>query len=461
LGWLSGWSYRKSHKITGSTAGAVSNYQIPITVHYGSGSDSGGDVYLNGKCRSDFGDIRFTDSDGVTLLPYWVEEKVDSNYAKVWVKVPYITASPGQATIYLYYGNPSATSASNGNDTFVLFDDFDTLDTSKWDVNTANGGSVVVSNGALVLTSRSNYANGAGVISKNPLPSGDYALEASVKRTVGHQRGEPGLLVGLTNKYARDSNYGIWYCVNNYNYPCGSAHLFTNLNTSPVSRFYVTYYDGAATTVAADYMNYLVRLTAKVNISSFRTEARFIYGSNDVSFYATGTAGISPLYVQIHYGEYGNSGYSSYCYWIAVRKLVDPEPVNDVWGSEEILRNVDDKGLDYVDEFISLLIHTQFNVDDKGLVYDDESVALPPYTQLNVDDKGLDYGDAVISLTPPTLNIDAFGLSYVDKTIAVKPVAAAFDLSWLILLIIVAALVTSTTVAVKKYKQLYNPYMRG
>jgi hypothetical protein len=78
-----------------------------------------------------------------------------------------------------------------------------------------------------------------------------------------------------------------------------------------------------------------------------------------------------------------------------------------------------------------------------------------------VDEFGLDYGDAVISLTPPTLNIDAFGLSYADKTIAVKPVAAAFDLSWLILLIIVTALVTSTTVAVKKYKQLYNPYIRG
>jgi|GEM_PF-5110522 len=91
-GWLTGWKYRKSHEIIGSSAGAVSDYQIKIKVHYGSGTDSGEDVYLNGKCRNDFGDIRFTDSDGETELPYWMEKKVDGDYAIFWVKVPYIPA---------------------------------------------------------------------------------------------------------------------------------------------------------------------------------------------------------------------------------------------------------------------------------------------------------------------------------------------------------------------------------
>ena len=401
-------------------------------------------MYLNGKCRSDFGDIRFTDSDGVTLLPYWVEDKVDSNYAKVWVKVPSIPASPSQATIYIYYGNSSATSASNGNNTFVLFDDFDTLDTNKWDVNTLNGGSASVSGGALVLTAGSTTQSGAGVTSKNALPSGDYALEASLKRVAGYQNGEPGLFVGLTNKYARDTTYyGFWYCVTSFDYNCCAGSLLTSSGLG--YRLRVSYYDkyNYGSISLEDYINKLVRLTVKVNNSAKQTVARFIYGSTDTSLTSNvGSAVISPLYVQIHYGEYGQSGYSSYCYWLAVRSLVNPEPVNDVWGSEEAL-------------------FTQLNVDEKGLDYDDEAITLSIYTSLNVDENGLDYGDAVISLTPPTLNVDAFGLSYADKTIAVKPVAAAFDLSWLILLIIVAALVTSTTVAVKKYKQLYNPYIRG
>lgn len=70
--WLIGWDYRKSHNIVGET-GAGTDYQIKIDVHYGSGSDSGEDVYLDSKSRRDFGDVRFTDNDGSTLLDYWME----------------------------------------------------------------------------------------------------------------------------------------------------------------------------------------------------------------------------------------------------------------------------------------------------------------------------------------------------------------------------------------------------
>jgi len=148
-GWLEGWSYRKSHVIQGSSAGSVTDYQIRITVHYGSGTDSGEHVYLNGKCRTDFGDIRFTDSSG-TLLSYFLEEKVNSNYAVFWVKIPSIPASPNTVTIYIYYGNPSATTISNGEATFPwLFDDFanyninDTPNTTDWDTSGVNANNTI------------------------------------------------------------------------------------------------------------------------------------------------------------------------------------------------------------------------------------------------------------------------------------------------------------------------------
>jgi len=64
--------------------------------------------------RSDCGDIRFTDSDATTLLNYWIESGCNSASTKIWVKVPSIPASSTK-TIYVYYGNPSATSASNGD----------------------------------------------------------------------------------------------------------------------------------------------------------------------------------------------------------------------------------------------------------------------------------------------------------------------------------------------------------
>ena len=109
--WLTGWSYRKSHVIN-PASGAGTNYPIRITVHYGSGTDSDVHVYLNGKCRTDFGDIRFTRSDGTTLLDYWMESKVDSDNAVFWVEVA-DDLSTNPVAIYLYYGNPSATRADN------------------------------------------------------------------------------------------------------------------------------------------------------------------------------------------------------------------------------------------------------------------------------------------------------------------------------------------------------------
>ncbi|MEI6462258.1 MAG: DUF2341 domain-containing protein [bacterium] len=64
-------------------------------------------------------DLRFTDSDGTTQLNYWVERYTASGQnAKVWVKVPSIGASTTK-TIYVYYGNPTASSNSSVSNTFV------------------------------------------------------------------------------------------------------------------------------------------------------------------------------------------------------------------------------------------------------------------------------------------------------------------------------------------------------
>jgi hypothetical protein len=101
--WLTGWSYRRP--ITISSTLSLSNYQILVQVDTAS-------LISAGKMRSDGGDIRFTDSDGATLLSYWIEPgTVNTASTKIWVKVPSIPA--GTKTIYMYYGNPSATSQSN------------------------------------------------------------------------------------------------------------------------------------------------------------------------------------------------------------------------------------------------------------------------------------------------------------------------------------------------------------
>jgi len=124
-GWLTGWADRGRHWIGGSTYGTVNDYVRRIVVHYGSGTDGGADVYLDGRCRMDFGDIRFTAYDGSTLLDYWLQEKTDSDYAIFWVEVDEIFVSPAETAIYYYYGNDDATTTSSESTVYVINPSFE------------------------------------------------------------------------------------------------------------------------------------------------------------------------------------------------------------------------------------------------------------------------------------------------------------------------------------------------
>ncbi|MHA2027480.1 MAG: DUF2341 domain-containing protein [Candidatus Thorarchaeota archaeon] len=122
LSWFSNWEFRKSH-IIGGSPGAGYDYQVKIVVYFGVGIDSGNEVYCNSYCRSDFGDVFFTDNDGITELSYWMEEMYDSENATFWVKLQ--DNLDNDQSIYVYYGNPDQMSVSDGFSTFIFFDDFE------------------------------------------------------------------------------------------------------------------------------------------------------------------------------------------------------------------------------------------------------------------------------------------------------------------------------------------------
>jgi hypothetical protein len=77
--------------------------------------------------RADYRFINSTNSE----LNYWLE-----NDKRIWVNVTFLPNNTN-TTIYIYYGNPNATSESNGTKTFNFFDDFEgtDLDSSKWNYN--------------------------------------------------------------------------------------------------------------------------------------------------------------------------------------------------------------------------------------------------------------------------------------------------------------------------------------
>ncbi len=127
--WLEVFPYRKYHEISG-LSGAGTGYQVEIHVRSGLGTDSGNTVYLNPGHWNPENTLRFTDDDGITLLNYW-KETSDETEATYWVKIN--DSLENDVGIYIYYGNLSAPSLSNGDDTFVFFDDFENNNLDRWD----------------------------------------------------------------------------------------------------------------------------------------------------------------------------------------------------------------------------------------------------------------------------------------------------------------------------------------
>ena len=126
-----------------------------------------------GKMRSDCGDLRVKDNDQTTDLSYWIESGCNTASTVVWTKVPTVAATPAVTTIYANYGNSLLTSQSNGDSTFIFFDDFETgaIDANKW----VSGGSV----NPYWITDAINFYQGGYASSNADIGDGQYEILVS------------------------------------------------------------------------------------------------------------------------------------------------------------------------------------------------------------------------------------------------------------------------------------------
>ena len=147
--------------------------------------DVGGNSANFPSVKNDGGDLRFTASDGTTLLPFWVESvsgTTPNRVANVWVKVSADLGS--NQDIYIYYGNSSATNGSNGDNTFDFFDDFEgtSIDTNKW---TLRSGTINVSGSEAYAIISSPYENmdTSGKVSISSDANRGLAMRFNIRRT--------------------------------------------------------------------------------------------------------------------------------------------------------------------------------------------------------------------------------------------------------------------------------------
>ena len=78
-------------------------------------------MQYDSNMKTDFSDLRFTDSDNQTLVSHRIEIYIASDSAVVWVNGPSILGS-SKKTVYMYYENPSPSSTSDLDTTFEFFE---------------------------------------------------------------------------------------------------------------------------------------------------------------------------------------------------------------------------------------------------------------------------------------------------------------------------------------------------
>ncbi|TAL46777.1 DUF2341 domain-containing protein, partial [archaeon] len=314
--------YKRPITISGSSS-ALTNYQVNITIDTSS-------LVSAGKMRSDCGDIRFYDSDGVTSLNHWLEGGCNASNTSFWVNISSIPTAG--KTIYVYYGNPSVASASNGNNTFLFFDDFPgtTLDTNKWNaVHTTDACTASSIHDSLLdfnIGSTCDWTGGS-VVSKTVVGSSalNYSVTSKVKQTDLYSSAV-GAYVGFTNATTYDDTY--------YGYPSNmlsaNLHDYTSLGRY-LGLYFNTYNTFTWGTTSITIRNLWFRDTLFYSPTTYikgtfeQLESPFVRQTVE----NTSTRGAVPLYVVIGQGDYITAEHTYFDYVFA-RNVSTPEPIASV-----------------------------------------------------------------------------------------------------------------------------------
>lgn len=98
------WEYRQPITVSNNTGGTLTNEDVLINIDTAT-------LIGDSKLQADCDDLRFIDSDDSSSLTYWIEGGCNTSTTQVWVQIPSLP-SVGK-TIYMYYGNDSATNSED------------------------------------------------------------------------------------------------------------------------------------------------------------------------------------------------------------------------------------------------------------------------------------------------------------------------------------------------------------
>jgi len=309
--------YRRRVHIKELSGNTLTDYQIKIEI------GAGDPIWEHARSAGE--DIRFCYHPEEEMLSYWIEKyDPDAEEAIIWVKVPEIPAN-SEIEIYMYYGNPEVPSASDGDATFELFDDFDdgVQDTSKWDTYSYTTPSFEETpEGMLRVTDDSSNEEIGYYVSKKSFKASDFGFALRVRSryhmtsgTWSHQ-----MVVGILHDgtyYVDKEPNAYWICHN----PTYSGVYLMSPSQSKLD-------EGLPFATDGEFYVRELRVTKGTSgtISFWRDDGLTLSWSGSYEH----TEG----YVVIgHRGGGSEQGWSEFD-WALVRKYTEPEPSVSVGGEE-------------------------------------------------------------------------------------------------------------------------------
>ncbi|MFZ5470135.1 MAG: DUF2341 domain-containing protein [Myxococcota bacterium] len=192
--WLAGFSFRRAVNVSGSSTALV---DYPVLV-----------VADSASLRPGCPDVRFTDSDGQTLLPHWTESGCNTASTRFWVKVGALPVSG--KTLFMYYGSASEADSSNPTAVNLFYDDFSTDPTARWqNIFRANGsvGDEFSWGGSTLFLTRTTGRGGGGTFATVD-PSWENGWAVSFRFRCGDGTGPNGGGDGLAFGFFHQGNMG-------------------------------------------------------------------------------------------------------------------------------------------------------------------------------------------------------------------------------------------------------------
>jgi type III secretion system FlhB-like substrate exporter len=332
---LSGYSYRKRITIAGSS-GAGTGYQVLLKIGESAGS-SGADFHLEGHALNFPNDLRFTSSDGTTQYSYWIEsiEGTSPNrLINVWVKID--DSLDTNTDIYVYYGKSGDTSVSNGDTTFLLFDDFDgsagsAPDASKWEVLKSHNTCTVEldGNSSLHLAGEPNVFSSGAV---RTLMSFTNGIALRLKHLIDEDK-YAHVFLGSNTLIYTDTHITL-----DFSY---KWHWQSPVSAGDSKDIFYTRWDNGAYT----FLEYITTTTPLTTANEWHILDHIYTTSGKLDWYHDGTQWVTTQdttylntvkYWLIEQGEYttgpGGNRFIDYAF---VRKYIEPEPSFSISGAEE------------------------------------------------------------------------------------------------------------------------------